>query len=255
MQNSFRKICLMGTSFDALTMDDLSKYINDCINLNNNAVISNHNMHSVALYHKNPDLKEFYAYSSVVHADGMALILWAKLLGYSVERDHRVTYVDWIRPLIAECAEKSWKVFFLGSAPVVAERAASILCAEFPRLQLSFKDGFFDVDGPENDLVVEAVNNFNPHILIVGMGMPRQERWIMANRSRLRVNIILPAGACMDYVAGAVPTPPRWMGRVGLEWLYRLVSEPKRLAARYLLEPWILLPWVLKDLRQRLKNL
>ena len=67
--------------------------------------------------------------------------------------------------------------------------------------------------------------------------MPRQEHWILENLEYINTNAILTSGACIDYVAGAIPTPPRWMGRVGLEWLYRLLSEPKRLWNRYLLEP------------------
>jgi N-acetylglucosaminyldiphosphoundecaprenol N-acetyl-beta-D-mannosaminyltransferase len=73
------------------------------------------------------------------------------------------------------------------------------------------------------------------------MGMPRQEWWILDNLDRISANIVLQAGACFDYVAGEVPLPPRWMGQLGLEWLYRLVSEPGRLWRRYLVEPWSLL--------------
>src|SRR5690606_21110319 len=79
-------------------------------------------------------------------------------------------------------------------------------------------------------------------ILIVGMGMPRQEIWVYENRSSLSATVILTAGACMDYIAGAVPVPPRWLGPIGLEWAYRLATNPRRLATRYLLEPWALAP-------------
>lgn len=216
-----------------------------------NQIIANHNLHSAALYHHDTVLQQFYKQAAVTHIDGMLLLLWAKFLGYPVSRDQRVTYVDWIRPLIAECAEKEWNVFFVGSAPGVGEEARRILKAEFPTLRLAVHHGYFDVGGPESDAVIAAINAYSTNVLLVGMGMPRQERWIFQNREKLRVNVILTAGACMDYVAGAVPTPPRWMGRLGLEWLYRLVSEPKRLAHRYLIEPWQLLPWVIQDLRRK----
>lgn len=241
----------LGIRFQPLSIDDLHLTLRETINSEKQLVLANHNLHSVALFHQHADLREFYAQSELVHADGMALVLWAKLLGYAVSREQRVTYVDWIRPLMAECAAQGWRVFFVGSAPGVADQASGVLSAEFPALRLGVHDGFFDVNSPENDAVVAAVNAFSPQVLLVGMGMPRQERWILANRARLRVNAILPAGACMDYVAGVVPTPPRWMGRVGLEWLYRLVSEPKRLASRYLVEPWVLMPWVVRDLRRK----
>ncbi|RUT04502.1 hypothetical protein DSM107010_57820 [Chroococcidiopsis cubana SAG 39.79] len=76
---------------------------------------------------------------------------------------------------------------------------------------------------------------------MLGIGMPRQEHWILDNLDRLSANAILTAGAAMDYVAGAVPTPPRWAGQFGLEWLFRLLAEPQRLWRRYSIEPWLIL--------------
>jgi N-acetylglucosaminyldiphosphoundecaprenol N-acetyl-beta-D-mannosaminyltransferase len=80
------------------------------------------------------------------------------------------------------------------------------------------------------------------------MGMPRQEIWVLNNLEKLHAKVILTCGACMDYIAGEIPTPPRWMGRVGLEWLYRLLSEPGRLWKRYLVEPWFLGGLLVRDL-------
>lgn len=79
------------------------------------------------------------------------------------------------------------------------------------------------------------------------MGMPR---WILDNLDRLTANVILTAGACFNYIAGAIPKPPRWMSRMGLEWLYRLISEPRRLGKRYLIEPWALLPLMIADVQR-----
>jgi N-acetylglucosaminyldiphosphoundecaprenol N-acetyl-beta-D-mannosaminyltransferase len=76
---------------------------------------------------------------------------------------------------------------------------------------------------------------------MVGMGMPRQEHWIVDNFELLGPVVVLPCGAAIDYVAGEIPTPPRWAGRCGLEWLYRLAAEPGRLWKRYLIEPWFVL--------------
>jgi N-acetylglucosaminyldiphosphoundecaprenol N-acetyl-beta-D-mannosaminyltransferase len=99
--------------------------------------------------------------------------------------------------------------------------------------------------------VLAAIRSFRPHILMVGMGMPRQEHWILDNLDEIEVRVILTAGACMDYVAGAVPTPPRWMGRWGLEWLFRLGSDPTRLWRRYLIEPWFVFRLFIRDLLAR----
>jgi N-acetylglucosaminyldiphosphoundecaprenol N-acetyl-beta-D-mannosaminyltransferase len=82
---------------------------------------------------------------------------------------------------------------------------------------------------------VEQINQVQPHVLLVGMGMPRQEKWIQQNRSQLKVNAILAGGAVIDRLAGVVPDCPSVFSNLGLEWLYRLLREPRRLATRYLL--------------------
>lgn len=110
--------------------------------------------------------------------------------------------------------------------------------------------GYFELD--EEAAVVTAVNKFAPHVLMVGMGMPRQEAWVVRNVDKIDARAILTCGACMDYRAGVTVTPPRWAGRVGLEWLFRLVREPRRLAVRYLIEPWPVLwrflrEWCVRD--------
>jgi N-acetylglucosaminyldiphosphoundecaprenol N-acetyl-beta-D-mannosaminyltransferase len=98
------------------------------------------------------------------------------------------------------------------------------------------------------------VNAFKPHVLLVGMGMPRQEAWLRANLDALDCGVALPMGAAFDYEAGAIPTPPRWMGQVGMEWLFRLIAEPRRLSSRYLIEPWSLIGPALADLAAGLRR-
>jgi N-acetylglucosaminyldiphosphoundecaprenol N-acetyl-beta-D-mannosaminyltransferase len=209
-------------------------------------IIAHHNLHSVYLHHRDPKMRAFFARAHVVHIDGMPLIYWARVLGYPVTKQHRVTYVDWVHPLMATAAAEGWRVFYLGGKPGVAARAAEKLRRQYSGLVLETRHGYFTPE--ENDAVLEEIARFQPHVLMVGMGMPRQEHWVLDNLERISANAILTAGACFDYVAGVIPTPPRWMGRMGLEWLYRLWSEPRRLARRYLLEPWFLVPLVITDL-------
>ena len=92
------------------------------------------------------------------------------------------------------------------------------------------------------------INAFAPHILLVGMGMPRQEAWIVRNHSALGPCAIFSVGAAFDYEAGAQRAAPRWMGKVGLEWLFRLAADPGRLFTRYCIEPWFLVRRALADL-------
>lgn len=249
-----RRIDLLGVKIDALTIPALNAFVREAVTRGERWIIANHNLHSVYLYHRDPKMRAFYERAMVAHIDGMALVFLGRLLGLPLQRDHRVTYVDWVWPLLAEAARRGWRVFYLGSKPGVAERGAEILRQKIPSLQLSTAHGYFNAcsHSPENRAVLQRISASRPHVLMVGMGMPRQERWILENLECIHANVILTAGACMDYLAGVVPTPPRWLGRLGLEWLYRLISEPKRLWRRYLLEPWFVLGLVVRELSFRL---
>lgn len=214
-------------------------------------MIANHNLHSIYLARRDPQMRAYYAAARAAHIDGMALVVWGRLLGYPLRREQRVTYIDWIRPLMAAAARHDWRVFHVGGRPGVGERAAETLRREVPGLQLRTHHGYFDPQVDEIERLLSEIADERPNLLLVGMGMPRQERWVVENLGRLQANVILTCGACFDYLAGVVPTPPRWVAGLGLEWLYRLLSEPRRLWRRYLLEPWALLPAMIEDLRRR----
>jgi N-acetylglucosaminyldiphosphoundecaprenol N-acetyl-beta-D-mannosaminyltransferase len=238
-----KAVQLLGVSVHPLTADQLKAAVAEAVEKNRRSIIANHNLHSVYLYHHDAAVRSFYARADLVHIDGMSLVLFGKLLGLRLSRRNRLTPLDWLRPLMAEAARRGWRIFYLGSAPGIADRGAEILRREFPGLLLDAAGGYFDAraDGAENQNVVARINRYRPHLLLVGMGMPRQEHWILENAARVHahgVNAIFNVGALMDYIAGAVPTPPRWLGPLGLEWLFRLASRPAHLWKRYLVEPW-----------------
>jgi N-acetylglucosaminyldiphosphoundecaprenol N-acetyl-beta-D-mannosaminyltransferase len=245
----------LGISVQPMTIAALTDTVTEGISTNQKWIIANHNMHSLYLFHKEaaegPDgpLQRYLSRAHRTHIDGMSIVLLARLCGYAAGPSHRVGYTDWLPSLMTAAVERNWRVFYLGSAPGVVDIGATTLCARYPGLQIAYRHGYFDVDpeGPENKRVLEQIADFQPHLLMVGMGMPRQELWIEANFNAIRANIILPTGAALDYVAGVIPTPPRWSGRMGLEWAFRLAAEPRRLAFRYLIEPWSLVPIVLRN--------
>jgi N-acetylglucosaminyldiphosphoundecaprenol N-acetyl-beta-D-mannosaminyltransferase len=250
MMNKIRSYNILGVKVNPLTISDLNSIIKNSIDKDKKLVIANHNVNSLCLYHRNPKMRDFYKKADYTHIDGMALIFLGKLLNFPLKKDYRVTYVDWVWSLMSEAASKGWRVFYLGSKAGIAAKGAEVLKQRYRGLEISTADGYFDTspDGFENAEILTKINQYQPHILMVGMGMPRQEKWILENFQHINVNSILPSGACLDYVAGEIPTPPRWLGRIGLEWLYRLLSEPKRLWKRYLLEPWFLLWLLCKEL-------
>jgi N-acetylglucosaminyldiphosphoundecaprenol N-acetyl-beta-D-mannosaminyltransferase len=244
-----RSIDVLGVRVTPYTIHQLNGLIKKCIDNNERRIIAHQNLHGVYYHYRDEELRAFYLGAYHVHVDSMPMILLARFMGYPVQRAQRVTFVDWTMPLFHEASSCGWRVFYLGSRPGVALQGRRILEKKFRNLDLIVRHGYFN-DTPghrENERVIQEINRFRPRILMVGMGMPKQERWIMRNFSRLHANVVISCGACMDYIAGVTPTPPRWLGRIGLEWLCRLVYEPRRLWKRNLYEPVFLLRPLIKD--------
>jgi N-acetylglucosaminyldiphosphoundecaprenol N-acetyl-beta-D-mannosaminyltransferase len=250
------RVDLFGAWVEAWTGETLLARIRAAVSERERIIIGNHNLHSLALLHRTPEMRRFYERADHIHVDGMPLIWWGRAMGHAVGAQNRITYIDWLPALLDEACRSGWRLFYLGSRPEVVEVGANALRHRHPGLKLETHHGYFEAapGSPESHAVVNRINEAAPDLLMVGMGMPRQETWILQNADRLRVPVILPAGAALDYVAGAIPTPPRWLGRIGLEWAYRLFSEPRRLAHRYLVEPWQLVPYAGRDLRDRLRG-
>jgi N-acetylglucosaminyldiphosphoundecaprenol N-acetyl-beta-D-mannosaminyltransferase len=244
----------LGVWANAFTLDSLLDTIGASRTTPLQVIIGHHNLRSIYLYHHDPKAKEFFDRAAkYIFIDGMPFLLWGWALGYSLRRENRLTGVDWMPPFMARAAADGWRVFYLGSKPGVAETGAQKFREQNPGLMIKTRHGYFEKD-EENQAVIDMINAWSPDVLLVGMGMPRQEYWILDYHQRLNAKCIIPVGATMDYFAGVIPTPPRWMGRVGLEWLARLWAEPRRLARRYLIEPWFLLPYMMADLRKRRKR-
>lgn len=247
---------LLGVEVDLLTMERLTQLVTETVQAGARRIIANHNMHSVYLYHRHPAMRAMYAAATHTFIEGMSLVAAARLLGLPVRRAHRIAVLDWIHPLMARAARERWRVFILAGRPGVARRGADTLRRQYPGLIVETASGYFDTwqDGAENAWMVERVNRFRPHLLLVGMGMPLQETWIAQNYERLEANVIVNVGGLMDCIAGDIPTAPRWLGQYGLEWLFRLVATPRRTASRYLLEPWLLLPVLGRELANRTRR-
>jgi N-acetylglucosaminyldiphosphoundecaprenol N-acetyl-beta-D-mannosaminyltransferase len=243
---------VLGVVCHAMTAQQIVRFIDIGVNSGNKTILANHNLHSVYLFHCDAQMRSFYDQVDYTHIDGMPILAWAGLLGYSVKKSHRTTSLDWIDELLKLATDNAYKVFFLGSKPGVGKRAADKLRKRHPNLKIQSRHGYFKTDAAsdENKEVVRQINAYQPDIVLVGMGMPRQEKWILQNVKQVNTHVFIPVGALMDYIAGTKKIPPRWMGRMGLEWLHRLVHEPARMYKRYLLEPWYLIPLLIQDFKQ-----
>jgi N-acetylglucosaminyldiphosphoundecaprenol N-acetyl-beta-D-mannosaminyltransferase len=190
------------------------------------------NVHAINLTIDEPRLAQFYRETAdLVFCDGMGVRLGAWFMGQRL--DYRYTPPDWIDDLCRLCVEQRASLFLLGARDGVGEHAAQTLHTRHPELQIvGVHHGYFD----KHDLsVVDIINRSSADVLLVGMGMPVQELWLMDHWHRLNVRVGIPVGAMFDYLSGRVPRAPHWMTDNGLEWLGRLLFEPRRLWRRYLI--------------------
>jgi N-acetylglucosaminyldiphosphoundecaprenol N-acetyl-beta-D-mannosaminyltransferase len=244
------RLRLLGAEVDVVTPAEVMAFTAARVASGQRAVVANHNAHSLYLIRRDAEMRAFYARADLIEIDSVPMIAWGRLLGAQVSRAHRCTYLDWREDFWGLAAREGWRVFHLGCAPGVGEAARAAVLKRHPGVQIAVKHGFFDMAGAENAQVLAEIAAFQPHILFVGMGMPRQEAWIAANFDRLPEAVIFPIGAAFDFEAGRSTTPPRWTGRLGLEWLHRFAHEPGRLFSRYFVEPWSLLGAAAGDVRR-----
>lgn len=244
-----RPVHLLHARVDAVPPVTLTRRVLEAVAQDERRVFLSLNLHSLAVYQRDARLRAAHEMADAVRVDGISVVLLGRLLGLPLRREHRLGFVDWVPALFGEAATRGWRVFYLGSTPGVVERGAEALRRQYPGVRLAVHHGHFDASAgaAANRGVVAAINRWRPHLLLVGMGVPRQEHWILDNHGSLDVNVISSCGAALDYFAGVVPTPPRWSGRLGLEWAFRLAAEPRRLAGRYLVEPWPLAVLVAKE--------
>lgn len=191
------------------------------------------NVHAANLAHADPSFRAAYAAADVVFCDGQGLRLGAALLGEPLPE--RFTPPDWIDGLAAACVRRRTGLFLLGGRPGVAEAAAATLRARHPGLRLATHHGYLAGDPAAEAAALGAIGAFEPGAVLVGMGMPAQERWVLDRRAELAAPLVMTVGALFDYLGGTVQRGPRWLTDNGLEWLCRLYFEPRRLWRRYLL--------------------
>ena len=236
MKETFEKTFILGVRVDLICMDELIQYVMCMVHGQRKAIITYLNVHAVNVAFEHGWFKDFINHSQIVFCDGYG-VKWAAhfLTGKILQR---FTPPDWFDHLACKCADNGISMFFLGTRQEVIEKFALILKERYPALTLvGVQNGFFNKEAmsSDNQQVLARINEARPDILIVGFGMPAQEKWILENWDNLQATIVIPVGAMFDYMAGEVKRAPRWMTDDGLEWLGRLLIEPWRLWRRYII--------------------
>lgn len=185
---------------------------------------------------RDPELRRIFNASGMTTPDGMPIVWLLRLLGH--RSVGRVYGPDLLRAVCRRSESAGWGHYFYGGLPGVAARLAARLEADHRGLKVvgfgtppvPWQPGREDRDG------VEAINASGADIVWVGLSTPRQEQWMAIHRTRLRAPVLIGVGAAFDFLSGVKPQAPRWMQRSGMEWLFRLAAEPRRLWRRYLVD-------------------
>lgn len=227
----------MNTEIDNLTMDEALQKIDQLIIEDHNAYVVTPNVDHIVQLERGGPLTEVYENADLILTDGKPLIWISKWYGTPIKE--KISGSDLFPRLCALAAEKGYRMYFLGAAEGVAAKAAENLEKRFPGLQVvgTYSPPYgFEKDDDEMEKIKKQIKDVKPHILIVGLGCPKQELFILHHKDELGVPISLGLGASLDFEAGNVKRAPKWMADHGLEWVYRIFQDPKRLAKRYLVD-------------------
>lgn len=231
------RIKFMNTEIDNLTMQEALEAIDKLIQEKKSAYVVTPNVDHIVQLETNKELQDVYANASLILTDGKPLLWIAKWYGTPIKE--KISGSDLFPLLCKMAAEKKYKMFFLGAAEGVASKAAENLSNRFKGLQIvgTYSPPFgFEKNQREMEKIKSMIKEVNPDILIVGLGCPKQEKFMYHHCNELGVPISFGLGASFDFEAGNIKRAPRWMSEHGLEWLFRITQDPKRMAKRYLVD-------------------
>lgn len=232
------RIPLFGISIDAMTMKEAVQFILESdshLHPRCRYVVTPNVDHSVMLS-KNVALQSAYKDAELVLADGWPVVLASRLLGKALPE--RVTGADLIPALFEETCQRQseLRAYLLGAGPGVAERAQENIQKKWPNVNVvgTYSPPFgFENDENETESILARIRDAQPDLLVVGFGAPKQELWVHQHCQEISAKWAFCVGACIDFLAEEKKRAPTWVQRLGLEWLFRLSTEPRRLFKRY----------------------
>jgi len=228
-----KRVEILGVRVSAVDLVTATDMIEGWIKRRERRYVCVTGAHGVMEARGNPQLRDIHNAAGLVTPDGMPLVWVARLLGWKVIR--RVYGPDLMRRLTGVSARRGYRQFYYGGAPGVAEKLRAALTAANPGLVVcgTFCPPFRPLGAEEDQSVVDTINAARPDILWLGLSTPKQERWMAEHLGRIEASVMIGVGAAFDFLAGVKPQAPVWMQRNGLEWVFRLCCEPRRLWRRY----------------------
>ena len=234
MINKEARVDILGVGFDNISKADAIDYILSIMPDHNAEYIVTPNPEIVMLARKDASLASAIEKACLVIPDGIGIMYGAKILRKTIKE--RIPGIDFTSSLFERMVEEGKSVFLFGAKPGVAEKAAENISAQFPGIVISgFCDGYFSDDAP----IIEKINAAKPDFLMVCLGCPKQELWMQTNAAKLDVGVMIGAGGSLDVFSGTVERAPMAWRKLGLEWLHRLLKDPKRIRRMAVLPKFI----------------
>jgi N-acetylglucosaminyldiphosphoundecaprenol N-acetyl-beta-D-mannosaminyltransferase len=223
-------ISFLNARFHRLTLAECVDTIYRMCDSGSRGWVSTVNVAILMTMRRDARLQGFVDKAALVVADGKPIVWCSRLFGSPLPE--RVAGIDLIDALCERAATEGRRVYLLGARREAVERAAERLQDRHPGLSIDWSDGYFSID--ETQFRVRQINDCNAAILLVGMGVPRQEQFIEENWAALRVGVAIAVGGSFDVIAAVRKRAPMWVQKIGMEWFFRLAQEPRRLFVRYL---------------------
>jgi N-acetylglucosaminyldiphosphoundecaprenol N-acetyl-beta-D-mannosaminyltransferase len=231
MDAASERVHVLGCPIDAVTMEQAVARVADAIQRSQPLQQVSVNAAKLVKFQRDPALREAITGCHLINADGQSIVWAARILGQPLPE--RVAGIDLMDALLRTARERGYRVFLLGARSAVLERAESVLVDRYPGLVVAGRHhGYFTRE--EEPSVVEEIHEARPHLLFIALETPAKELFLARHRGHLSVPYTMGVGGAFDILAGVRHRAPRWLHRLGLEWLFRLAQDPRRLAGRYI---------------------
>lgn len=224
---------IMGCPIDNLSMQETLGIVDNAIKTNRSIHHVVVNAAKIVAMHKDVELNESVVNSDIINADGQAVVWASKILRKPLKE--RVAGIDLMEKIVELSHQKGYKIFFLGAKEDIIKEVMKKYSEKYsPKVIAGYRNGYFKKEDEEE--IARQIANSGANILFVAISSPIKENFLYQNRNALNsINFTMGVGGSFDVVSGKVKRAPRWMQKLGLEWLYRLLQEPKRMWKRYLI--------------------
>lgn len=219
------RVAVLNVMIDVVTMKEAVNVVKGFILQKKSHLVVTPNAEMIMMANQDKQLADIINHADLVVPDGAGVVWAARYQGDSMPE--RVAGYDLVQNLLVEATKEKYTIYMLGGAPGIAEKAKQIAQERYPGVQIvGTRNGFFTKE--EEPDIISNIRACQPDILLVALGVPRQEKWLNEYKEQINVPVSIGVGGTFDVMAGAVRRAPIWMQHANLEWLFRLLSEPKR---------------------------